>query len=210
MSDIREITTEELVTWIRRAREGDRPALERLFELFAPRVGVIAGVRFGWKVEELEDHEDIAQDALLRAFRSLDGFDVDAPDVSVGGFVGFLATCVQTAIIDYRRGEGAKKRQPATGAHRVRLGDLSSRFFPADGHGHPSARAHHEERGRAVYEALCALEERHQDVLIAHLLEGRSLREMARAGYGSAATAKRIVDRAVARLREELARRYEG
>ena len=101
------------------AQDGDRSAMERLFTRYLPRVRQIVALRMGRRLGRFMETDDIAQEALLKAFNGLDRFE----HKSEGSFRNWLARCVECEIKDQVRKVDAKKR----GAGKVyRFGDCSS------------------------------------------------------------------------------------
>lgn len=103
---------EETVQLVRSAQAGDRQASEVLFERYLGVVRRIVALRMGRRLAEFEDYEDIVQETLLDAFRSLDDFEPR----SEGSFRNWLARLVENELCDTSRRANAQKR----GAGRVR------------------------------------------------------------------------------------------
>ena len=59
---------------VARAQEGDEDALDSLFRRYLPRVRLIAGLKLGWSTGRLGEIDDIVQESLLKALRSLGQF----------------------------------------------------------------------------------------------------------------------------------------
>lgn len=97
---------EKTLDLVERAQRDDSAALEQLFERYLPRVRNIAAIRLGRARRELLDIDDVAQEAMLDAFRGLDRFDLD----SDGKFCNWLATIVENRIRMTLRAGSAIKR----------------------------------------------------------------------------------------------------
>ena len=150
--------------WIRRAQAGEEDAfawLVRTFEVRAFRVarGLIANE---------EDARDVAQEAFLRVFRSLDRFDFGY------AFSTWLHRIVTNLAIDHLR----KRRVVAKGgllegdeAHEPELVDNRVED--------PSAGIEREETVSEVHRCMEALAPHFQSVLVLRELEGLSCAEIA-------------------------------
>ena len=73
----REPNTEEL---LKRARAGDREAFDQLAGLYRDDLLAFSKARLGPSVRSQFEPEDVAQDALLKAFQALDRFEWRHPD----------------------------------------------------------------------------------------------------------------------------------
>jgi RNA polymerase sigma-70 factor (ECF subfamily) len=104
--------THDLVTsaeLIRRARGGDRAALERLFERYVPPLRRWAAGRLPRWARGLTDTDDLIQDALLKTFRRLDEFETRPES---GGLHAYLRQALRRRLIDELRRVG---REPDVG-----------------------------------------------------------------------------------------------
>jgi RNA polymerase sigma-70 factor (ECF subfamily) len=154
----------EEAAWIRRAQSGDEGAfawLVRTHEMRAYRVarGLIANE---------EDARDVAQEAFLRVFRSLERFDFEY------AFSTWLHRIVTNLAIDHLR----KRRVVAKGGL---LDDEDSQApeLVDEGVEDPSAGLEREETVDEVHRCLEALAPHFQSVLVLRELEGLSCAEIA-------------------------------
>lgn len=154
----------EETTWIRRAQSGDEDAfawLVRTHEVRAFRVarGLIANE---------EDARDVAQEAFLRVFRSLERFDFGY------NFSTWLHRIVTNLAIDHLR----KRRVVARGGA---LDDEESQApeLVDEGVEDPSAGLEREETVDEVHRCLEALAPHFHSVLVLRELEGLSCAEIA-------------------------------
>jgi len=160
----RERRRAEEEAWIRRAQAGEEEAfawLVRTFEVRAFRVarGLIANE---------EDARDVAQEAFMRVFRSLERFDFGY------AFSTWLHRIVTNLAIDHLRKrrivakggllEGDEAQEPELVDHRVE---------------DPSAGIEREETVGEVHRCLEALAPHFQSVLVLRELEGLSCAEIA-------------------------------
>jgi RNA polymerase sigma-70 factor (ECF subfamily) len=95
------LATREL---LRRAREGDQPALEQLLSRYLPRLRRWASGRLPMYARSLLDTADLVQDTLMRVVEGLDRIEVRGP----GGFQAYVRTAVLNRIRDEVR--WAKRR----------------------------------------------------------------------------------------------------
>lgn len=159
---------------VARARGGDRAAFEILVRLHAGRLyGVVLHI-----VDDRDDAEDVTQEALLRAWRSIDRFNANSQ------FYTWL----------YRIGVNEAKRLVSRRAHRgpVRSidGDLDVRADEALG---PAAQAEQRDLRSALTSAVRTLDPDYRTPLILRDVEGLSTAEAAAVmGIGEAAFKSRL------------------
>lgn len=184
------------------ARGGDRRALEALFARYLPRVRQIVCMRMGRRLASFTEYDDIAQETLLRIFRSLDDFE----SRSEGSFRHWVACSVERAIADAARRLGASKRG---GGAVGRFGDFSSAVsftsVLAGSEPTPSKVAASHETEEKVEEALLALPAHHREIINLRFFCGLSFAEIAQElKIGAEATARKALHRALQKLREQL------
>lgn len=78
MSDPDPVPLESTLRLVCAAQEGDPDALGALFQRYLPRVRRAVGARLRWPRGRLRDADDLVQEALLKALKSLPGFDVES------------------------------------------------------------------------------------------------------------------------------------
>jgi len=180
------------------AQAGDRQAIEELFARLLPRVRKSVALRMGCRERELGDREDLVQETLLDAFRSLEGFELRKE----GALCHWLATLVQNNLCDQRRQRRARKREapridPAV-SRRTHL--LSDSVFGVD-RIKPDDHVEAAELERRLEAALLALGERERRVIELRRLCELSFDEIAKElGFGSASSARSLFSRAMAEL----------
>lgn len=183
------------IAQVRAARDGDRTALEALFERYAPWVLQTVALRLGRRRQDCEVLEDVVQEALLDAFRSIDGFR----ERSEGSFRNWLARIVENTTRDQERRRNAQKR----GGGKVRMfRDLSeSGLEGADPPGRdesPSQVAGERENAALVEAALLRMGEKQREILILRDRCGMSFEEVASAiGLKNAESARTTYRRAL-------------
>ena len=188
-------------TQLRAYQDGDAAALDELFARYFPIVRRIAGSRMGRPIDQMADRDDIAQEALMQAFRNIDAFEMR----SEGAFRSWLARIVQAKVIDQRRHTHSKKRgsgkiQMLTDAHSQSRGRPEPPGGPT-----PSQVAQGNELEHSYESALLRLSEFHRE-----LINLRDLCEMTYADIAieldlnTAATARMATHRARQKLKETL------
>jgi RNA polymerase sigma-70 factor (ECF subfamily) len=185
---------------VREAQAGDDRALESLFARYLPRVRHMVALRLGYRLRDFATHEDIVQEALLRAFENLERFE----ERSEGSFRNWLARCVQNVVNDHFRRAGAAKR----GGGKVRLAssyeseDLSAIVF-AGKDPTPSAIISKEELVDKIESSLLGMKEHHREVILLRLFCDMSYAEIGEAiGVREEATVRKLYSRAIAELRK--------
>jgi RNA polymerase sigma-70 factor, ECF subfamily len=194
---------DDTVALVHEAQKGSREALERLFERFAPFVRRIVMLRLGGAPARRDDVDDLVQDALLRAYESLETFGTFAGS----DFRKWLARCARCAVFDdYKRVRALKRG----GGRLVRnFTEWGSDYFTSSllrGKGEtPSQYARVKEREEEIFAALQAMEERHCRVILYRKFCDLSYEEIAEAlGLGDAANARALCHRALKRLKERI------
>ena len=163
----------ETVRLIRLCQKGDRNALEALFERYLPRVRQIVALKMQRPVHSLATQEDILQESLMRACRNVNDFDTR----SAGTFYAYVSRCVQTAIIDALRSEGAQRR----GKGKVNVladFDLANHLRVLDTRT-PSAIVGDREMSLKLEKAMLCLKEKDRNLLVYRYLCDMSYAEIA-------------------------------
>ena len=180
---------------VRRAQEGDDDAFDRLVELFAPRVYNLAFRLIG----HAEDAQDLAQEALLRAYDALPRFRRDA------AFTTWLYRIVVNVCHDER---ARRKRRPPT------MSELETDDGPAitetltDGTDTEDLLLQRE-RSRTLQEAIATLPDPFRLTLVLYDIQGFSYQEAADILDIQIGTVKSRLNRARNLLREKLAAHRE-
>lgn len=195
---------EETVHLVRAAQQGDRSALDALFARYLPRVRRIVGIRLGRTAATFADLDDLVQESLLDAFRSLHS----VKQGSEGSFCNWLCRCVENTVRDFLRRAGAQKR----GGGRVRtftdcsVSTLADSVFPGDATT-PSQAARGHELDAEIERALLGLDPHYREAIILRTVCGLSAVEMAgELGLRTAADAQKLFERARNKLARALGR----
>lgn len=91
---------------IRKARDGDRRAMDRLFERYVPPLRRWAAGRLPRWARDMLDTDDMIQETMLKTFRKLDGFEHRRD----GALQAYLRQALHNKILDELR---RANRQPA-------------------------------------------------------------------------------------------------
>lgn len=189
---------------VRRAQAGDPVALNSLFERYLPRVRQIVGLRLKHRSSYFDDFEDLVQESLLKALKSLDTFH----EKSEGTFRNWMSHCVQSVVIDQGRAGRAKKRGGGNVRRfsEIEAESLTSTVFAGQGPS-PAEVACKREMEEQLEQAIWDLDEHYREAIILRSLCEMSYADVAEAmGFAQEATARKVCSRAVKKLRERLVR----
>jgi RNA polymerase sigma factor (sigma-70 family) len=196
--DLRTVTEIPLNALLDGAREGDRAALEALFERLYPRVqrmvhGHLArDMRQGrpWLAARFSTG-DVVQEVFRSVLADMSAFAGDTEDA----LIGYLAMVVRNRLIDAIRFHEASRRDGR------RSGSETAALGTPDAEDGPAAAAATAEEVRRLHDALAEFPERERLLLRARFEDTRSLRELAdQLGYSSESAARRAFHAAQARL----------
>ena len=180
---------------VRAARGGDRPAMEALFARYLPWVIETVALRLGRRRQDCGDIEDLAQESLLDAFRSIERFQ----EQSEGSFRHWLARIVENNVVDRERRRRAQKRGGGKEQVFRDVYESSPDGPPVRGReSTPSQVAGQHEHALLVEQALLRLPDRTREILILRDRCEMSFEEVAAAvGLGSAESARTTYRRAL-------------
>jgi RNA polymerase sigma-70 factor, ECF subfamily len=188
---------------IRRARQGERAALEALLERVRPRLRELADRRLDRRLGARLDASDVVQDTLMDVARALSDFRGSTEEELVAWLRQVLSNNVRDA--HRRHGRAAQRavgRQQALDAENSRgqaVGDFLSSGEPT-----PSQGASATEQQARLIAAMQGLPEEHREVVRLRYFERLQLAELAaRLGCNTMAAAKRL-ERAVKALRRRM------
>jgi RNA polymerase sigma-70 factor (ECF subfamily) len=143
-------------------------------------------VRLAYRLtRDADEANDIAQDAFMRAYRSMERFPADRP------FARWLFVIARNASLDALR-----RRRRAAAFVPAEL-DVVDSFGPEEV-------VLRDDEAKRVHEALGALPARYRDVLELYYISGLRYREIALALDVPIGTVKTFISRAKRRLRDEL------
>jgi RNA polymerase sigma-70 factor (ECF subfamily) len=170
---------------VEKAKCGDRGAFDRLVREYEPRFVRIIQARLGRPLSEKTEVQDILQEALLRAFRSLQNFHWRQEDAFVSWTAGIIENVIRTQSQRHGRGEFLE-------LHRDLPGGQSS----------PSKHVRREERFDRLEDALNTLSPEHREVIILARIERMRIKEIAERMKRSPDAVKQLLVRALRKLRE--------
>jgi RNA polymerase sigma-70 factor (ECF subfamily) len=177
------------VELIRRAREGDRQAVDILFGRYLPTLRRWATGRLPRWARDYVDTDDMIQDTLIRTFRNVQAF-VPRHD---GAFGAYLRQALRNRIRDeVRRAQRSPRPVEMRDDHEGR--DAS-----------PLEQAIGREALERYEEALLRLTEEERELVLARIEMGLSYKALAEAmGKPTADAARMAVGRALVRLAMEM------
>jgi RNA polymerase sigma-70 factor (ECF subfamily) len=169
------------------ARAGDPDAFATLVGRYEKRI-----VRLVRGMVPESDAEDVTQEAFLKAYRKLDGFD------SRSQFYTWLYRIAANTAMDWRKKERHRRHAPLPEGPEGEDATLS----PGAG---PEVAARRRELASRIDAAIAALPDRYHEILVLREVEGLSYEEIsARLGMSKGTVESRLF-RARERLREKLA-----
>ncbi len=172
---------------LRRAREGDADAFERLMADLEPLVWRVCWHYTGQR----EDASDCGQEAMVRIWRGLSGYRYDC------AFETWVYRIAANCCLDFLR---RKRRDRSVSIEPLR----EEGFDPPDQGPGTEERVLTEDRHRRVRQAIAELPDDQRDALVLTQLEGKSYEEAARLLGTREGTVKSRINRARARLKEIL------
>ena len=158
----------EDLEWVQRSQDGDQEAFSELVRKYQKRVYYLAYGMLGNR----EDALDIAQEAFLKAFRSLKGFQ------GGGGFYTWLYRIAYNLSIDFMRKEWRKKNLEYRDNQ-----DLTEEEDPVirvPSSSHPGQEMAQKELNRVIMDAIQSLPEQHRSVILLREIEGLSYEDIAK------------------------------
>jgi RNA polymerase sigma-70 factor (ECF subfamily) len=169
-----------------RARERDPDALSLLLRLCQPRLEAIIASRLGNGLRQSIETDDVLQEVLLRAVRSIETFashDMDS-------FLRWLGTIAEHVILDLARRRARQEKTPLGGRQDIAATSPSeSKIIRRD------------ERFRRLQKALHSLSPDHRQVILLARIEGLPLKEVAARMKRSPAAVTQLLLRALRKLR---------
>ena len=176
---------------LRRARDGDRDALDGLFARLLPSLRRWAHGRLPGGVRDLSDTADLVQHAIVGALRHLDRFEPRRRDA----LRAYLRQAIRNRVLDELRRHGRRPLHvPIDGANLAAEAGLS-----------PLARLLSREQEERFHRAIDRLRAEDRELVIARLDLGYNYSQIALAtGRPSPDAARMAVHRALLRLAEEM------
>ena len=170
---------------LRRAREGDPDAFEKLMTEAEPLVWRVCWHYLG----DRENASDCGQESMIKIWRSLGNYRGDC------AFESWVYRIAANCCLDFLR---RRKRDRSVSLEPLR----EQGFDPPDEHPGTEEQVISADRHARIRAAIAALPEDQRDALVLTQLEGRSYEETARLLDTSPGTVKSRVSRARAKLKE--------
>jgi RNA polymerase sigma-70 factor (ECF subfamily) len=176
---------------LRRARHGDREALDVLFTRLLPSLHRWAHGRLQGGARDLSDTADLVQQAMVGALRHLDRFEPRRRDA----LRAYLRQAIRNRVADeLRRSQRRPLHVP-----------VDKEDVPAPGGSSPLSQLLSAEQERGFRRALANLRPEEQELAVARLELGYNYSQIALAtGRPSVDAARMAVRRALLRLAEEM------
>ena len=151
---------------VKQAKEGDRRAFGRLVETYQRRVYTLAyGI-----LRNREDAWDAAQEAFVKAYKSLEKFEGTA------SFYTWIYRITYNVSIDHLR---SRSRKEVSDLPEQRLVDAALRDAGHSHKGDPDKETHRRELKEVLSKAMAKLSEKHRAIIVLREIEGLSYEEMA-------------------------------
>jgi RNA polymerase sigma-70 factor (ECF subfamily) len=188
-------------TLLARAREGDRPALGELLELYRNYLRLIAAAQAGRTLRLKMDPSDLVQEALLEAQRDFERFD----GASEPELLAWLRRILIRTLVDRARMEKALKRDAGRQESLEALLERSSTALHAAltaGIPGPCEQASRREEAVLLANALSRLPDTYREVIVLRHLDHKKFEEIAVRMGRSCGAIRKLWARAIVRLRE--------
>ena len=149
-----------------RAKDGDRRSFGRLVETYQRRVYALAyGI-----LRNREDAWDAAQEAFVKAYKSLDKFEGNA------SFYTWMYRITYNVAIDHLR---SRSRKEVSDLPESKMVDEALRRAGHGAKGDPDKETHRRELKAVLSRAMSRLSEKHRAIIVLREIEGLSYEEMA-------------------------------
>jgi RNA polymerase sigma-70 factor (ECF subfamily) len=181
---------------LERARQGNTEALQTLLASFRPYVLVLTQALWIKRLQARLDHSDLAQDALLEAYRSFSAFR----GTTVAELVAWLRALVLRTAGHTIRGHLETGKRDVTREQ----GGNGPLEWAADPGSSPSAQAIQHEQAARMAQTLARLPEDMQQVLLGRHMDSLSYADLARKLNRTEGAVRVLYTRALRRLRDEL------
>jgi RNA polymerase sigma-70 factor (ECF subfamily) len=175
--------TSDLISVVKRAKEGDKSAFEQLYnEYFAPLNRYII-IRVG----DVSEAEDLTQLVFIKFYKNLVNWQDKGYQPSA-----YLFTIARSVIADYYRSKGRKGSKLSNSEEVLALISDSSQ--------NPHQDVIESEEIRTLYQNLKKLPEKYQEVLMLRYIENLSSKEISQVINKSDVATRKMLSRAVSAL----------
>jgi RNA polymerase sigma-70 factor (ECF subfamily) len=186
-------------TLVARVKAGDRRAFDVLVLRYQDRIVNLCTRKLG----DREEAADAAQEAFLKAYRAIPGFEEKSK------FFTWLFRIAVNCAFSRRRRRGRERDAIPLSTDQAARGqdgddDDGARIEAADLRDEPAARALREEQARRVGEAIGALEDDHHRIVLLRDVEGLAYEEISEVLDIPIGSVKSRLHRARLILREKL------
>jgi RNA polymerase sigma-70 factor, ECF subfamily len=197
---------EPVTDLIRRCRQGEAAAREKLFNCYQPYLHLLAAAQLGRHLRAKCDPSDLVQQTLLEAYRDFASFQGEHE----AELLAWLRQILAHNLFNEARRYAAQQRdasrelsldQMRTGLERS---SIALAGCVADHEPSPSSVASRRERGVLLAEAMARLPEDYRTVLLLRVFEELPAEEVAQRMNRTAGAVRMMQMRALAALREEL------
>ena len=183
--------TSDLISVVKRAKEGDKSAFEQLYnEYFAPLNRYII-IRVG----DVSDAEDLTQLVFIKFYKNLVNWQDKGYQPSA-----YLFTIARSVIADYYRSKGRKGSKLSNSEEVLALISDSSQ--------NPHQDVIESEEIRTLYQNLKILPEKYQEVLMLRYIENLSSKEISQVINKSDVATRKMLSRAVSALADISKKNY--
>ena len=192
--------------WLTQIRKGDETAVSKLLAAQYPVLKARTVERMDPALRARCEPEDILQQVFLEVFRAVHTFEERGPD----SFFNWVLTILDHKLTDARRAlhrqvrDIARERPAAFAADTRSYVDLLDRLYVDTRT--PSRAVREDEAVGALVACMASLSDSHQRVLRLRFLEGLSVAEVADHMCRTPAAIVALTTRALAALRESMAR----
>lgn len=193
---------------LHRAQDGNKEALNRLFDRYYERVRRIVRLRLGNKLRQRVESGDILQETFVAAVGDFDRFEVR----DEASFINWLSKIAERQVIAAADYHGAKKRSMSKEVPLVPR-DSSSQvgYDPPGSDPAPLDELDRVEQTRLVEECIETLSDTYRELIILRNYAGMSWDDVAEeTGRPSAAAARMMHAKAMVELGKEMRRRGGG
>lgn len=173
---------EETTVLVARAQRGDRTAFETLVSIFRPRLEALVRSRLGAHLRAATTGDDIVQETLLEALRSIGGFRSTGDDAFMRWLGGIAEHLIRREFRRQLRDQRIRLDQ--------RPGEETS----------PAKAARRRERMDRLRDAVARLSPDHRQVVLLARIEGLRVKEIARRMNRSETAIRNLLLRALREL----------
>ncbi|MHC4954431.1 MAG: sigma-70 family RNA polymerase sigma factor [Planctomycetota bacterium] len=186
----------------RKALVGDPEAFAELVQRLRGRLRMWITLRMGPLLRSRLTEDDVFQETLLQAHRSLGSFQDNGP----GSFQRWIFSVAENRLRDLHKYHAAQKRDPAREVRATPRDDRERDLLQvlSTGGPTPSSCAHRSDLAERLTGSIESLEAPLRDVLIMRAIEERNFKNIAATLELSPATVRGLYARALTQLAEKM------